>query len=144
MKKVTALLLALTFLTVGSAFAMDKGDKQKGLEEKFSAKAGMVKMHGEEAGLTEKQVQEVKDLKYTTQKQIVEMDAKIESLKLDIWQALYEKPADLAKIDALIDQKYEIKKQKSKLLAEAYVTVCNIPTKEQWKKIKSAKHSKSR
>jgi len=143
MKKVIGLLVVLTFLMVPAVFAEYHKDKKwDGLEGKFCYKAEMIKEHGEEAGLTEAQIREVKDLKYATKKQVIEMDAKMESLKLDLWQALYEKPADMAKIDSLIDQKYDIKKAKAKLLAAAYVKACNMPTKEQWKKIKAAKHSK--
>lgn len=144
MKKVIALLLVLVFCFAGTGFAMHGGGKgggQKwgGLEEKFCHKVGMIKMYGEEAGLTEEQIQQAKDLKYTTKKQVIEMDAKIESLALDIKKELYEKPADMSKIDPLIDQKYAIKAAKAKLLAAAYVQAYNIPTKDQWKAIKAIK-----
>jgi len=141
MKKVIALLL-MVFLAAGTAFADGKGhskDGKKGLEQKVCYKAKLIKKYGEEAGLTEDQIQQVKDLKYTTQKQVVEMNAKIESLKLDIWRAIYTDPADLTKINTLIDQKYDVKRDKAKLLVDAYIQMKNIPTKEQWKQIKSAK-----
>lgn len=145
MKKMIALLVAMAFLTTAVAFANHGGyskDSKADLEQKVCYKAGLIKMYGEKAGLTEEQVQQAKDLKYKTKKQVIEMDAKIESLKLDIWQEMYKDSADQAKIDALIDQKYDVKRAKAKVLVSAYLTLKNIPTKEQWDMIKSEKHSK--
>jgi len=116
--------------------------KDMSLEDKFMMKAHMIKMSADEAGLSEEQVQKVKALKAETEKIIIRKNADIEVIKIDIWSKLYESPVDLNAVHALIDQKYEIKKEKAKAVAAAYVQLKGIPSEEQWDAIKNAKMKK--
>ena len=113
--------------------------KEMGLEGKLFHKAKIIARAQEEAGLSDEQVEKVKQIQYDTQKKLIQQDAAIESLGLDIWHEASKRPPNLETIHQLIDEKYELKKAKSKMLMDAYLQVKEIPTEEQWKVIKSEK-----
>jgi Spy/CpxP family protein refolding chaperone len=135
-------LVAVVLWSMASTTTFAKHSKgshqEESLSEKVEHKAKKIISTQDESGLTDEQIDRVKQIKYETKKQVIGNEAEIELLKTDIWHEIYRRPADLDKINQLIDQKYEVKKANSKMLAGAYVTLKEIPTDEQWKKIKAA------
>ena len=49
---------------------------------------------------------------------------------------LYDNPVPVEEIDVLIDQKYEMKRDKAKLLVNAYAEVKGLLTDDQYNKMK--------
>ena len=133
------LAMAGTFFVTG-AYAMDhgkKGDSEKmGLDEKFTKKAHMVIANQEELGLSDEQVDQITQLKISLMKSIIEQNAAIEILAIDIQSELYKDTIDLDKVNALIDKKYELKKQKTKDTVAAMAEFKNVLTDEQCKSLK--------
>jgi len=110
--------------------------KPQDLESKFFYKAHKLLKHEEELGLSDKQIERIKDLKLTTKKDLIQKEAEIELLALDIKAQLYEEKVNLRAVKDLIDKKYELKKAKAKTLVEAYVTLKDVLNKVQKEKLK--------
>ncbi len=113
-----------------------KKDHKGDLSSKFYLKAMMVIKNQEELGLSDEQVKKIKDLKITTKKEVIRKKAEIDILAIDIKAAMWEDSVDVNAVNALIDKKYELKKEKTKALIAAYVALKNVFTEEQKKKLK--------
>jgi hypothetical protein len=105
------------------------------LEKKFFKKAHFLLENGDELGLTPEKVEAIKALKMETKKTLIRQDAEIEIAGMDIKAALYNFPVDIEAVNALIDQKYELKKQKAKATAGAIAKLKAELTKEQYDKL---------
>jgi len=112
------------------------GGYKKGFEDKFMWKAHMALMNQDKLGLSDEQTDRIKDLKIATKKNIILKSAQIEVLGIDIKAALWEDTIDTEKVNALVDQKYELKKQKTKELIAAMAEFKTILTAEQEEMIK--------
>jgi len=148
--KFTVLVLGIFLIGASGVFfsneaAADYGGKKTcyrgeraSLEDKFYHKAHFVLVHKETAGLSDEQIQAIKDLKHETKKTLIKQQADIDILVVDIESKLRAHPTlDLEGINQLIDQKYEIKKSKVKGLASAFSQLKGIVTEEQWDKLKA-------
>jgi len=134
---VVAVLIA--GLAVSAAFAADhkkKDGHRKGMDEKLFYKAHMMLRNEIELGLSDEQVGMIKDLKLSTKKSMIRQKAEIEILALDVKAAMWKDTIDVEAVGKLIDQKYELKKQKAKSLVAAYAELKGILTKEQKDKLK--------
>ncbi|MFH1847184.1 MAG: hypothetical protein ABH869_06495 [Candidatus Omnitrophota bacterium] len=107
------------------------------LEEKFSCKALFIMENEEELGLSEQQIDSIKELRMTAKKDIIRKKAEIDIVGLDIKKELWEDTINVAVIDALIDQKYDFKKEKQKILIKAYASLKNVLTEDQKQKMKN-------
>lgn len=112
------------------------------LEEKFFHKAQFLLEHQGELNITEEQKKAITDLKLKIQKEIITKKAEIDVIALDIKQKVSEETLDEGAVNALIDQKYEIKKAKEKLLVNAYAGLKGILTEAQKAKMKEIWKSK--
>lgn len=144
------LIVALImFLGVGlsAAFADTHGEgmkkeyhhreyKPQDLEAKFFHKAHKLFKNKDELGLSEKQLDKIKELKVAMKKDLIRKNADIEIIALDIKAQLYEERVNVRTVNDLIDKKYEIKKAKTKALVAAYVELKDILTKAQKDKLK--------
>ena len=135
MKKVISLVLAFSILTIpayafGSKHHKDK-DKHKDLESKVLWEAGFLLEHKEDLALTDEQIAKLETLKLETKKSMIRKDAEIEAISLDIDAKLKTDDATPDAVNALMDQKYELKKEKSKELVAAYFDLKNLLTDEQ-------------
>lgn len=111
---------------------------QMRLDDKFFHKAHFVLIFADEIGLSEEQIDAIKALKHETKKKLIQYEADIEVLALDIKAKLYEKPPlDVEGTHALVDQKYEIKKAKVKHLVSSFAELKSIVTEEQWIKLRN-------
>jgi len=110
-------LVVVMALSVPMVFAKSSGHGGHwGIEEKFFHKAHSALKNQEELGLSEEQVDAIHSLKRDTKKAIIRYDADIASLKVDIGSLLYATPVDVKAVHKLVDEKYDIKKSKSKSL----------------------------
>ena len=135
------MILALVF-SVSQSFAFDhsKGKMHaEGLDSKFFSKAHFIIQNQEELKLSDEQVGKIKDLKLSTKRGLIKIDAEIELIALDIKAQLMQDSIDTEAINALIDQKYELKKIKTKSLIASYAALKNSLSAEQKKALKKLK-----
>ena len=137
--KAKALMIAFLIAVLTLSFALPSvyaGGHKKGLDSKVLKKAHMILKNKEELGLSEEQVEKIKNLKIETKKSLVKQKAEIEILGIDIKAKLWEDAINTEAVNKLIDQKYELKKAKAKSLVEALASLKNILTDEQKTKLK--------
>jgi len=136
------LVLAIGFLApMAHAFDCGKGKAgwqggSKDCKEKIFLKAHKILKNKEELGLSDEQVQKIKDLKISAKKDLIRKEAEIDILKVDIKSEMYKDTIDVAAVNAFIDKKYDLKKEKTKSLIAAFVALKNILTEDQKKKLK--------
>jgi len=152
MKKKLIVVIAFLFLTlsvsavVPDAYASHK-DKEGGYHKgkschagygsKVYKKASFVLSNREELGLSDEQVQKIKDLKVKSKKDMIKKKAEIDVLAVDIKAHMYQDPIDINAVNKLIDRKYDLKKEKAKASLKACADLKNILTEEQKTKLKS-------
>jgi hypothetical protein len=88
-------------------------------------------MNGEKLQLTADQKDQIHALKMKIKKDMIMKEAQADVLQLDIMEMLMKEDPQLNAVNTVIDKKYDIKKQKAKDLAESYIDLCNVLTKEQ-------------
>ncbi|MFC1576826.1 Spy/CpxP family protein refolding chaperone [Candidatus Omnitrophota bacterium] len=147
---ILALALVLTQTASFAGHGGWKGDHgkygqcKKSLEDKFEKKAQMICLHKDELGITDKQMDRIKELKTDLKKDLIMKKAEIDVLKIDIYSHLHKAEVDVEAVNKLIDQKYEAKKAKSKKIVESYAALKKVLTKEQMEKLKSIYHEKKK
>jgi len=120
----------------GRSCEVQKSCKKSSLCAKFCKKVSFLMANSSELGLTDQQVTAIKALNSATKKSIIEHKAKIDVLKIDIKDLMYERTVNLETINPLIDQKYELKKAKTKTVVAAIGSLKNILTDEQYAEMK--------
>lgn len=120
----------------GHSGCMMSGEKGGELEGMFFMKAHVILKNSEELGLTEEKVAAIKQLVLETKKSLIKQNAEIEVAGLDFMAKLHENPIDTAVVDKLVDQKYELKKAKTKSLVQALATLKGSLEKEQYDKLR--------
>lgn len=113
-----------------------KTGPEKKDEGMFLRKAHMALTKASELGLSDDQVQKIKDLKYSRKKAMIKQDADIETLAMDIKQALGKDEVDVNSVNKLIDKKYALKADKAKGDVQACADIKKILTPDQSKKLK--------
>lgn len=111
---------------------MDKKD----LESKFYMKAWVAMENKDELSLTDKQVDQIKTLKYETKKDVIMKDAEIDVIAVDIKVSLWEDSIDTQSVNMLVDKKYNLKADKTKTIIDAMAKFKSILTKDQMTKLK--------
>lgn len=111
---------------------MDKKD----LTSKFYMKAWVAMENQEELGLTDKQVGQIKTLKYETKKDVIKKNAEIDVIAVDIKVSLWEDSIDTQSVNMLVDKKYNLKAEKTKTIINAMAKFKSILTKDQMTKLK--------
>lgn len=136
MKKLLVAAAVLVLFLAGDVFAYDQN---YGWDSKdmFSKKAMFILSNQDELGLSDAQVEEINNLKLGVKKDMIKKEADIEVLELDIESALLKDAPDITAVNALIDQKYELKKAKTKVSIESCAALKGILTSEQKTKLKS-------
>ena len=132
-----ALVVSLALLTVDAgAGGHNRGaGKGPGMQEKMMKAFKNIYLHQQELGVSDEQLAKVMAVKTDLKKYIIQKEADIGIVKVDIMSQLYADKLDLERIDPLIDQKYEYKKAKAKKLVEAMAKVKEILTPEQVKQL---------
>lgn len=140
---ITCMLAFLLFICLQSmALAQGcpkKGPHGHGLEAKLFCKFHLAMANQGILDLTEDQVGDIKALKMALKKDLIKHNAEIELIKIDIKSKLSEDSLDKKTIKKLIDQKYELKKEKAKALVDVCAEFKNILSDEQKKKLKEIK-----
>lgn len=132
------LLLAAMTMPLADAYANHGRPgygKRGGMDQMLFGKAHFILGNRAELGLTDEKVEAIKALKLETEKALIKQNAEIKVVCLDIKAALHAAPTDVKAVNALIDQKYELKKAKAKSLVEAVAKLKSLLTKEQTEKL---------
>ena len=141
---VVALVVSLSFMTV-NCYAKDQGGgKEHGkadghkwkLEDKFMHKVHFILSNQDELGMSDEQVQKIKELKIETKKDLIRTKADIEILSLDIKSELSKSAINAKTVKQMIDKKYGLKSEKAKALVDAYATLKGMLPEEQKRKMK--------
>lgn len=131
---------ALALTADAGGYGKEKGGHGKGkgggLEEKVSQKARFLLKNKKKLELSDKQIQEIKELELSAKKDAIGKSAEIEALALDIEAGLHKDTVDSVALGKLIDAKYKIKAEKAKAAVGAYVALKGILTKAQKEKMK--------
>ncbi len=142
MKKTQAVLIGmfvvvLTFFSISMSYAKDGGHGHKyGLEEKVFKKMHLALKNQEQLGLSDEQYDKIKTLKINTKKDLIKRHAEIDLIGVDIKSKLWDETIDVKGINKLIDEKYNLKKEKAKALIAVYAQLKTILSKEQKEKFK--------
>lgn len=148
MKKnfLTALLLFTTVLCASAYANRDKGygGERQGPDSKDAAahvgmKSDWLLREQQELGLSDAQVQKIRELSLKSQKDAVQAQAEMESINLDIRSKMREENLDQAALGKLIDQKYESRKAYEKRAISSMAEIKSILTPEQKEKLKALK-----
>ncbi len=108
--------------------------------ENFCCKAPFcILMNKKELDLSAEQESQIKDLMKEIKKNAIKKESEISLICVDIGAAFHEDTLDLEKINKLIDQKYELKKQNIKSSLSSYAQLLSIFTPEQKEKFKEIK-----
>ena len=113
-----------------------KGGYHKGLDDKIFYKAKAMLKNQEELGLSDKQIDKIKELKTAVKKELITRGAEIDLIKVDIKAHLYEEKIDVPAINKLIDEKYKLKSAKAKYLVKTYAALKSVLTKKQMEEFK--------
>ncbi len=147
MKKNQILLIALFVWAAGvgmafspGAFAYERGHGRGGdMTLGFFMKSHFFLEEQKTLGLSDEQANAIRQLKVDVKKEVIRKSAEIDVLELDIKSKLYESTIDVAAIQKLIDEKYEIKKALAKTVVEAYAKLKSTVNEKQWQDMKNLK-----
>jgi len=137
------LMLALSFSGIaqagqgyGSSCKVCK-DSSKSFEEKYFWKVKFMLGNKDELGLSDEQVDQIKEQKYQIKRQKIEAAARMETDKLDIYHELKKDAPDMGRIDILIDDKIDAKRGLLKSYVNGIVELKAVLTAEQMVKAKA-------
>ena len=136
--KATLLTLSLVASLAVPAFAGHGGfhGGSPTLKEKFFEKFHFLMKHREELKLSDEQVNDLTDLKYSVKKGYAETDAQMEVAKINMLQELKKPDADLNKVNGFIDSKIEAKRRFEYDTAKALIEVKKVLNADQVKLMK--------
>jgi hypothetical protein len=140
---VLAVLVLFGFSSDVLAYHPGSSSSKSVLSGKFFHKAHFLLSNEEELDLSEDQVESIKDLKLTVKKNIIQQDAEVEILALDIRSKLYGHVIDVDGARSLIEQKYALKQAKAMMLVQAIADVKALLSAEQYELMKDLWKSKN-
>ena len=110
---------------------------KKGWDDKLIGKIYFALQNADDLELTAEQTSDLKELKRSVKKQVIQSDAAVDVVKIDLYAAMAEDPMNVDEVNDLVDQKYDAKKHKAKSLVQAYAKFQSILNDEQKTKMKS-------
>jgi hypothetical protein len=151
MKKITIVLLVAFFAIAAPTLAYtdthcDCGrmEQRHKIGKKVFKKIHVIMKNKDELKLSENQITEIKKLKVDAKKNLIRKKAEIDVISVDIKSKLWDETIDVSGINKLVDQKYDLKKEKTKSLIGAYAELKKILSKEQKEMLKKLMRHKER
>jgi len=127
-----AFLLVIFFpLAAGAQMCQKEGKGGCSIEKKVMCKLRLAMVHQDEVGLSDDQVTKIRQLKMSVKKELIKRKTDIDLIGIDIKSKLGEEEIDKKGIGKLIDQKYDLKKEKAKAMVDAYADLVSILSAEQ-------------
>ncbi len=153
MKKYLAAAIVLLF-TLGLMQSVSFADKWKGhapgkqkkesIDKKFFKKVRKIYLYQDELKVTEEQLAQIKKLKITLKKALIRSKADMAVIGVDIRSLLYEDVINTGKANILIDQKYEIKKARTKNSVKSFAQLKKILSTQQLDMLQEIRRSKKK
>ena len=151
-KMLVIALLTVFALTVAASLSYadmggykSGGGKQYGnLEMKFYKSVHLVLAGQEELGLSTDQVKSIKALTVEVKKDLIQRNAKIETLGVEIKTMMWEAPFDVTDVNNLVAEKYKLKKDKAQYLISSIDKLHKTLTSEQLAKIDTLKYRRGK
>ncbi len=143
---IITLILVLGLMHSNSFAEKGHGDfhKKMSMSDKFFMKIKMIYENQKEIGVTDDQLVQIKKIKTELKKDKIRKEAEIAILKIDIRSLMHKDKIDVAAVNKLIDQKYEIKKAKTKKVVESFSLLKKIITKDQMRQLKNLRKNKKK
>ncbi len=98
-------------------------------------------MNKKEIDLSAEQEAKIKQLCTETKKKHIKLKADADIICVDIKSKLFEDTTNAAEVNKLIDQKYDLKKQDTKLVINSFIQLKQILTAEQRAKLKELREN---
>jgi len=121
---------------------MYQKSEKMGMDEMLFHKFHMILENAKELGLSAQQIESIKSLKLKTKKDLITKEAEIDLVALDVKTELWKDAIDVNVINPLIDRKYELKKEKAKILVAAISEIKKTLSKDQMDKLKAMHEQK--
>jgi Spy/CpxP family protein refolding chaperone len=134
--KLVAGLVCATVLALSTLAYADGGYKGKSGENELLMKIKMIMLHKSDLGLTDEQTDKLADIKHAVMKDVIKMEADIDIIAVDVKTLLMKDTVDVAKIQPLVEKKYQIKKDKAMRCIQALADAKKVLTPEQIKQLK--------
>ena len=146
-KNLLIALLIAGFLTVSAAevMACDKGKsdcmkcaikKSQCLTSKLKSKVKMLWLSQEDLDISEDQMSKIKDIKHAALKEMIQLKADLDILKVDLMPAFYSEQIDIDTVGPQVEQKYELKKKSALAFTKALSDIQGVLSekqREEWK-----------
>lgn len=137
------MVFVLVFGITTNAFSEAGCGKGKGRhggwEQKVFKKAICMLKSKEELNLTDEQIQKIKDTKIKMKKDLIRIQADIDTVAVDIKAMLWEDDVNLEEVNKLIDHKYGLKASKAKLVVQTCQSLDNVLTDKQKETLETLK-----
>ncbi len=133
---VSFLLVVYIPVMVHAQVCQKKAHHGQSLEKKILCKFRLVMANQDKLNLLDDQVTKIQNLKVATKKDLIKRNAEIDLISIDIKLKLWEDKPDKEILNKMLDQKFELKKEKAKALIDAYVELKDILSVGQRKKLK--------
>jgi len=94
-------------------------------------------------GLTEEQLNKIKDIKHSGLKDLIRLNAEVEVLEIDLQSEMWEPQIAVETVNGLLDQKFAVKNKIAKTFVQAVADMQQVLSEEQrGKALKLAKQAK--
>jgi len=148
MKKLTLAVMLVFGLMLGNptgAQACPKCSQDSGKNAckiaKLKKEAVLLLTHKEHLALTDEQTNKIKDVKHQAMKDIIQQNANIDVIMIDVQSAMWKEKIDLEQVNKLIDSKYGAKVKIAKAYVKAVSDIQSVLNDEQRKKVQEIKTS---
>ncbi len=105
-------------------------------QDKVLHKAHFILEKEKELGLTPDQVKTIREIKLQAKKTKIQLSSQADIIGVDLFAEFHNDSVNLDKVNALIDQKFEVKKELAKEMAASFVKLKSVLTPEQQGKLK--------
>ena len=141
MRKISVVLLCLCFVLASSGLAEARSGRHRkgygqGLYHKCYRDTKVILRNADELGLTDAQREAVRDHKYEMKRDKIRSKADIKLVSVDIAEQLRKEEVDMDAVNALIDQKYQLKAERQKDLVASRTAVTDVLNAEQKTRLK--------
>lgn len=145
MKKVLSIAACICFMLslsgIAEACYTDKCGP-KTLSGRFYNNYKLLMRNADQVGLDDTQKSSLKELKYGMKKDNIKTKAEIKVLKIDLAEALREDVKDQAAINAMIDEKYQLKARMKKDQIGALAAMDELLTDDQQNELRTLRKEK--
>ncbi len=136
---ITLMMVAM----MGGTGPMQKMAKVMGLEIGVNALVQNEAIQ-QEVGLSDSQIKKIKDIKFSTDKDVVKLRSDMELKEIDLREELSKDNPDMAKVEKLIRAKHSIMADIELAKVKEYTEIKKVLTPEQIEKFKQAMESRAK